>query len=188
MDTWSKELKGEGLFEKEIFWKPDPDQIYHHEGQRGEPPQKQAIQNQHQLAFSRSTSTEPRRSIYSVKTWDYTAPTSWTEGSLLFTNKEDRPATKMDYRLTAEVTESTPWATPRDCCHSRGPSHRYTCCYTSQVEIAQRHITKWTRTPREDGGKAMRTGQYVWYQAEYIYIGILAKSWYLKMSQQGICH
>ena len=95
--------------------KADPDQIYHHEGQRGEPPQKQAIHNQQELAFSRSTSTEPRRSIYSVKTWDYTAPTSWTEGSLLFTNKEDRPATKMDYRLTAEVTESTPWATPRDC-------------------------------------------------------------------------
>ena len=109
--------------------KADPDQIYHHEGQRGEPPQKQAIHNQQELAFSRSTSTEPRRSIYSVKTWDYTAPTSWTEGSLLFTNKEDRPATKMDYRLTAEVTESTPCGTPRDFCHSRRPSHRYTCCY-----------------------------------------------------------
>ena len=150
MDTWSKELKGEGIFEKEIFWK----QI-----QTRSTTMKDKEEDQHRSKLCKINKNWLSSDLQvwnladqSILWWH--APTSFNcpqreVAELAFSLKQGQPACDQNqHRLTAEVSESTPCQPPRNFCHSRRPSHRYTCYYvreshwaldpTSQVEIASR--------------------------------------------------
>ena len=126
-----KNLRVKEFFEKEIFWK----QIL-----TRSTTMKDKAEDHHRSKLYRINKNWLSSDL---QVWNLTDQSVlWRNGTTqlqhrgqreLAIHQQGRQACDQNqHRLTAEVTESTPCQTPRDFCHSRRPSHRYTCCYVRE--------------------------------------------------------